>query len=77
MLHNPNWYRKTFQNQVPYREMWVLPHGMTFRRFASLRGLGWRVKRAARGASRLCPRCVPVFLVANRRLKSGRAVGFW
>lgn len=75
---DPTWYRRTLENQIRNRGWFVIPRDMVFRRFATLRGGGWR--RALRGlplalAGTLLD--VPAFWLANRRLRSGRALGFW
>jgi glycosyltransferase involved in cell wall biosynthesis len=75
---DPDWYRKLIENQIRNRGLFVLPRGMLFRRFEPLRGAGLG------GALRRLPAALagfafdlPVFWTANRRLRSGRALGFW
>jgi NAD(P)-dependent dehydrogenase (short-subunit alcohol dehydrogenase family) len=75
---DPNWYRRTVENQIRNRGWWALPRGMLFRRFASLQGIGWQ-----RALGRLPVAIVgtlldiPTFWLANRKLRSGQALGFW
>jgi glycosyltransferase involved in cell wall biosynthesis len=75
---DPTWYRRTVENRIQNRGWFVIPRDMVFRRFASLRGVG--LKRALRRlplavAGTLLD--LPTFWLANRKLKSGRALGFW
>jgi glycosyltransferase involved in cell wall biosynthesis len=78
LSHDPAWYRRTIENQVRNRGWWVLPRDMAFRRFSRLRGAGWR-KAVARLPDALVGTLddIPVFLVANHKLKQGSALGFW
>lgn len=75
---DPTWYRRVIENQIRNRGWFVLPRGMLLGRFASLRGIG-----CGRALRRLPVAIVgllidiPVFLVANHKLRSGRAFGFW
>lgn len=43
LASDPDWYRALMENQVRTRGRWVLPSGMLFRRFETLRGQGWQV----------------------------------
>lgn len=75
---DPDWYRRLMANQIRNHGLFVLPRGMLFRRLGSLRGIGWR--RALRRlpmalAGTLLD--IPVYWVANRKLRSGQALGFW
>ena len=75
---DPTWYRRLIENQIRNRGGFVIPRDMVFRRFASLRGIGWR--RALRRlplalAGTLLD--IPTYWRANRKLRSGRALGFW
>jgi glycosyltransferase involved in cell wall biosynthesis len=75
---DPDWYRRLIENQIRNHGWFVLPRGMLWRRFASLRGIGWRhlLRRLPLAlAGTLLD--IPVFWAANRRLRSGRALGFW
>ena len=75
---DPAWYRRLIENQIRNRGGFVIPRDMVFRRFATLRGIGWR--RALRRlplalAGTLLD--IPTYWRANRMLRSGRALGFW
>ena len=75
---DPAWYRRLIENQIRNRGTFVIPRDMVFRRFAALRGIGWR--RALRRlplalAGTLLD--IPTYWRANRKLRSGRALGFW
>ena len=75
---DPAWYRRLIENQIRNRGAFVIPRDMVFRRFAALRGIGWR--RALRRlplalAGTLLD--IPTYWRANRMLRSGRALGFW
>ena len=75
---DPTWYRRTIENQIRNRGWFVLPRGTLLQRFASLRGIGLRP------ALRRLPLVlvgtlldIPTFWIANRKLRSGQALGFW
>lgn len=75
---DPTWYRRTIENQIRNRGWFVLPRGTLFQRLASLRGVGWH------SALRRLPLVlvgtlldIPTFWLANRKLRSGQAFGFW
>lgn len=75
---DPTWYRRTLENHIRNRGWFVVPHSLIFRRFVPLRGKGWAA------ALRRLPMAligfaldVPVFWLANRKLRSGKAFGFW
>ena len=75
---DPTWYRRTIENQIRNRGLLVIPRDMRFRRFASIRHVGWG------GSLRRLPLVlagtlldIPTFWRANRMLRSGRALGFW
>jgi glycosyltransferase involved in cell wall biosynthesis len=75
---DPTWYRRTIENQIRNRGWFVLPRDMVFRRLASLRGIGF--KRALRRLPLALIGTlldIPTFWLANRKLKSGKALGFW
>jgi glycosyltransferase involved in cell wall biosynthesis len=75
---DPDWYRRLIENQIRNHGWFVLPRGMLWRRFASLRGIGWRrILRRLPLALAGTLLDIPVFWAANRRLRSGRALGFW
>ena len=75
---DPTWYRRLIENQIRNRGGFVIPRDMVFRRFAALRGVGWQ--RALRRlplalAGTLLD--IPTYWRANRKLRSGQALGFW
>ncbi|MBV8742951.1 MAG: glycosyltransferase [Sinobacteraceae bacterium] len=74
---DPHWYERFVANAVQVRGWWVLPRGMLFRRFAGLskRSRGWVPGMALACVGFMLD--LPIFLVANRRLKKGRSIGFW
>lgn len=75
---DPDWYRHLIENQIRNHGWFVLPRGMALRRLASLRGIGWR--RVLRRLPLVLAGTlldIPVFWAANRKLRSGRALGFW
>lgn len=75
---DPTWYRRTIENQIRNRGWFVLPRDMVFRRFASLRGLGWQaVLRRVPLAFVGMLLDIPTFCRANIKLRNGRALGFW
>ena len=72
------WYRRLIENQIRNRGAFVIPRDMVFRRFATLRGIGWQ------RALRRLPLAligtlldIPTYWRANRMLRSGHALGFW
>lgn len=76
--NDPNWYRKFIANEIRNRGWWVLPRGLVFRRLTRLRGIAFHhlIKRL--------PLALIAFLfdllvcfAANRRLKNGKAIGYW
>jgi glycosyltransferase involved in cell wall biosynthesis len=75
---DPNWYSMLMQNSIRNRGWWVLPRGMLWRRFSNygshhgLRRLRWVVLALVGFALDL-----PVFLVANRRIKRSNVIGYW
>lgn len=74
---DPLWYERFVANAVRVRGWWVLPRGMLFRRFD---GLSKRSRGRVLGMAVACVGFMldlPIFLVANRRLKRGRSIGFW
>ena len=75
---DPTWYRRTIENQIRNRGWFVIPRDMVFRRFTSLRGLG--VIRALRRLPLALTGTlldIPTYWLANRKLRSGQALGFW
>lgn len=74
----PDWYVKMMANEIAGRGWWVIPRGMVFRRFTRWRELPWpqRLKRLPFTVAAFAFDLI-VFYVANRKLVSGRAVGYW
>lgn len=78
MARDPRWYPALIDNAIRNHGWWVLPRGMLFRRFSGARrnhGVGrfkWLVIAVAGFLLDL-----PVFLAANRKLKKGKAIGYW
>lgn len=75
---DPDWYRKFIANSIRNRGWWVLPRGMLFRRFAGIVGKGQH-GRARRYAMATVGFAVdlPVFMIANHRLKKNTSIGYW
>jgi glycosyltransferase involved in cell wall biosynthesis len=75
---NPLWYQQLLDNSIKNHGFWVLPRGMLLRRFAK-RQQGSRPRTVKQMAMAVIGFLldVPVFLVANQKLKKGDAVGFW
>ena len=75
---NPAWYKTLMKNQIRNRGWWVIPTDMTFRRFNSLATLHWS-QRLRRIPLALIGTIfdIPIFWLANRKLKNGSAIGFW
>jgi glycosyltransferase involved in cell wall biosynthesis len=75
---DPDWYPNLMANAIRNHGRWVLPRGMLLRRFSGL-----RQNRAADLPKRLAIATIglmldlPVFVVANRKLKRENAIGFW
>jgi len=74
----PDWYARMMANEIAGRGAWVIPRGMVFRRFTRWREMPWpqRLKRLPFTLAAFAFDLV-VFYVANRKLVSGRAVGYW
>lgn len=78
MESDPGWYPTLIDNAIRNHGWWVLPRGMLFGRFAArkhYRGLRLLKWYAVTMAGLLFD--IPVFLVANRKLKRGNMIGFW
>lgn len=78
MARDPRWYPTLIDNAIRNHGWWVLPRGMLFRRFSGTRrnhGMGLLKWLAVAVAGFLLD--LPVFLAANRKLKSGKAIGYW
>jgi glycosyltransferase involved in cell wall biosynthesis len=75
---DPDWYSKLITNAIRNRGWWVLPRGMLLRRFH-----GYRAHSGVRFMRWLIIAFVgflldlPVFLVANRRIKKTNLIGYW
>jgi glycosyltransferase involved in cell wall biosynthesis len=75
---DPDWYRKYLHNVIMNKGWWVLPRGILFGRFRRLKWLTGLDK--AKGALALCIGLIfdlPVMLIANHKIKSGKAIGYW
>jgi hypothetical protein len=75
---DPLWYPTFIENSIKNHGYWVLPRGMLFRRFSRFkhyRGLGLIKCTLVVSAGFLLD--LPVFFVANHRLKKGHAIGYW
>jgi glycosyltransferase involved in cell wall biosynthesis len=78
MARDPRWYPTLIDNAIRNHGWWVLPRGMLFRRFSGARrnqGVGRLKWFAIAVAGFLLD--LPVFLAANRKLKKGKAIGYW
>jgi glycosyltransferase involved in cell wall biosynthesis len=75
---DPAWYRTLIGNQIRNRGWFVIPRDMVFRRFSSLKEISWS-KKLRRLPLALVGTLVdiPTYWRANRKLKSGTALGFW
>jgi glycosyltransferase involved in cell wall biosynthesis len=75
---DPNWYSNLITNSIRNHGWWVLPRGTLLRRFS-----GYRMHRGVRFVRWFTIAVVgfmldlPVFLVANRRIKNTNAIGYW
>jgi len=75
---DPDWYSKLIKNQILNHGFWVLPRGMLFSSFRKLKIKGTRnlfidiLLSLMAFFFRL-----PIYLVANYKLKKGSAIGFW
>lgn len=78
LAQDSTWYRRTLENQIRCRGLFVIPSDMRFRRLAALRGLAWReLFRRLPVALAGSALDLITFLRANARIRSGRAFGFW
>lgn len=75
---DPDWYRKYLRNAILNKGWWVLPRGMLFGRFERLKTLSGmqKAKRAAVLTVGLLFD-LPIMLMANHKIKAGKAIGFW
>ncbi|MDP9008626.1 MAG: hypothetical protein M3N91_07960, partial [Pseudomonadota bacterium] len=75
---DPDWYAKLIRNSIRNRGWWVLPRGMFFRRFS-----GFAERRGPGRARSLVVAIIgflldlPIFLLANHRLKKHNSIGYW
>jgi glycosyltransferase involved in cell wall biosynthesis len=75
---DPTWYRRTIENQIKNRGWFVFPRGMMFQRFTSMRGLNWQRKLRRLPVVLVGTLLdIPTYWMASRKLRSGRALGFW
>jgi glycosyltransferase involved in cell wall biosynthesis len=74
----PDWYAKMMANEIAARGRWVIPRDMVFRRFIHWRRLPWsqRLPRIPLTLAAFLFDLV-VLYVANRKMVSGRAIGYW
>ena len=78
VTRDPRWYQNLMANSIQNRGMWVLPRGMLFRRFNGLKEKhGANLLRSLSIGTVGFLLDLPVFVAANRKLKSGRAIGYW
>lgn len=75
---DPTWFKSFVKNEIRNRGFWVLPRGMLFRRLSPI------VRAPFMSAARKLPIAFMAFIFdvfvltsANRKLKSGKAIGFW
>ena len=75
---DPTWYRRTIESQIQNRGWFVFPRGMMSQRFASLSGLSWQRKLRRLPVVLVGTLLdIPIYWMASRRLRGGRALGFW
>lgn len=75
---DPNWYAKLMANSIRNRGWWVLPRGTLFRRFLRLKEAhGVNVLKRLPIATIGFLVDVPICVVANHKLKSNSAIGYW
>lgn len=74
----PDWYPRMMANQIAARGIWIIPTAMLFRRWISWWGLPW-LKKIVRLPVTLATFAfdLVVMFLANWKMVSGRAVGFW
>lgn len=77
-ISKPGWYSRMMNNEIAARGRWVIPRSMVLRRFLSWRGYTWP-RRLVRLPVTLAAFVfdLVVFYIANRKMVSGRAVGYW
>jgi glycosyltransferase involved in cell wall biosynthesis len=74
---NPDWYRKLITNSIRNHGYWVLPRGMLLRRFSNLTERRGQLPKRLAVATAGFLLDLPIFVVANHRLKHDKAIGFW
>ncbi|MFN0217647.1 MAG: glycosyltransferase [Hyphomicrobium sp.] len=74
----PSWYQEMMQNAIAARGSWVIPNALLFRRFEQLKG-EYFPKALARLPLVLASTVVDWYVLfrVNRRMVTGRSVGFW
>jgi hypothetical protein len=75
---DPTWYRRTIENQIRNRGLFVSAARNVVPAFRAPSGLRWQ--QALRRLPLVLAGTlldIPTFWEANRRLRSGRAFGFW
>lgn len=78
MARDPLWFQKLINNAILNHGWWVLPRGMLFRRFRrSWPTNGFERYRAMVIALVAFGFDLPIFIIANNRLKKMQTVGFW
>ena len=78
LVRDPDWYRKLMANAVVNHGWWVLPRGTLLRRFARLKGRrGVSLLKSVPTATVGTLLDLPVFVMANRKLKRELPVGYW
>lgn len=78
VTQDPQWYRTLMTNAIRNHGWWVLPRGTLLRRLHGMKGKrGLGLLRSIPIAAVGLLLDVPVFLAANRKLKSDSAVGYW
>ena len=74
----PDWLQAFISNTVKNKGFWVLPRGTLSKGIRSLRGKS--LLRHYKSYISVCFRLAvnfPLFLIANHKIKSGKAIGFW
>lgn len=72
------WYSSLINNAIRNRGLWVLPRGMLFRRFSKIKHThGLKLIKLSFVSIIGFMLDLPVFIIANQRLKMGKGVGFW
>jgi glycosyltransferase involved in cell wall biosynthesis len=78
MTEDQEWYSNLMANAIKNHGWWVLPRGTLFRRFAALKHRrGGALLKAIPIATVGLALDLPVFLVANQKLKRKSSIGYW